>query len=88
MPDWLARLTSNPVAFIGVLRAIALAVMGFVPTLFTNDQLDAVFYALSLLLPFVSMLFTGASSSANRAQVEEARREVPEGYVPEDQTTP
>lgn len=72
MPGPIQRLLDNPVALVGVLRALALAVLTFAPTLFTSDQLDAVFYALSALLPFISLLFTGASAKAHSAEVDAA----------------
>lgn len=77
MPDFIQRILDNPVAFIGALRAVALALAPFVPTLFTPDRLDAVFYGLSLALPLISLLFTGASAKAHDEAVQAALMTTP-----------
>jgi len=81
--EWLKKLSENSVAFIGVLRALSLAVLTFAPTLWTSDQLDAVFYALGLLLPFVSLLFTGVSSAKHAEEIQVAYETIPEGAQPD-----
>ena len=81
--EWLKTLADNSTAFIGVLRAISLAVLTFAPTLWTSDQLDSIFYALGLLLPFVSLLFTGVSSAKHAEEVKVAYETIPEGAQPD-----
>ena len=73
MPDFIQRLIDNPVALVGVFRALAIFAAAQGVGWFSDDaNVDATVNLLSLLLPFLSLLFTGASSKAHNAEVEAA----------------
>lgn len=70
MPGPIQRLIDNPVALIGVFRALALFAAAQGVGWFSDDaNVDATVNLLSLLLPFIALLFTGASAKAHNAEV-------------------
>lgn len=72
MPAWLERLLANPVALVGVLRALALAAVPYGLTWLSPATVDGWLNALAILLPFLSLIFTGASAAAHAADVQRA----------------
>ena len=72
MPSPIQRLLDNPVALVGVLRALAIAAMTWGVSWLTDDKVDAALNFLAIALPFLSLLFTGASAKAHSSEVREA----------------
>lgn len=68
----LQRLLSNPVALVGVFRALALAIVPYGFTWATPAAVDGWLNFLAVLLPFISLVFTGASATWHSAEVSRA----------------
>lgn len=76
------RLIDNPVALIGVLRALALFLAAQGVGWFSDDSnVDAAMNVISLLFPFISLLFTGASAKAAGDTIKAAYLTVPQPYI-------
>jgi hypothetical protein len=77
----LQRLIDNPVALIGVLRALALFLAAQGIGWFSDDaNVEGAMNLISVLFPFIALLFTGASAKAADSETRAAYYTIPDEY--------